>query len=127
MRIKTLPQFEKFLKTRIPSREALFMGDTGIKRTKYFMRLLGDPQDKMKVIHIAGTSGKGSTAYLMSHLLQSQGFKVGLSVSPHIFNIRERIQIDNELPAEKLILKYFNEILPIISQMEKHRYGAPTY
>lgn len=91
------------------------------------MRLLGNPQNKLRVIHIAGTSGKGSTAYLTSHLLQSQGFRVGLSISPHIFDIRERIQINNKFPTEKLILKYFNQILPTILKMEKCQYGMPTY
>jgi dihydrofolate synthase / folylpolyglutamate synthase len=127
MQIKTLPQFEAYLKTRIPTREALFVGDLGLQRAKYFMRLLGNPQNKTRVIHIAGTSGKGSTAYLTSRLLQSQGFRVGLSISPHVFDIRERIQIDNQLPTKKMILKYFNQLLPAIKKMEKCSYGAPTY
>lgn len=127
MNIRNLQQFEEFLKTRIPSREALFMGDIGLRRAKYFMKLLGNPQNKIGVIHIAGTSGKGSTAYLVSHILQSQGFKVGLSISPHIFDIRERMQINNDLPEEKLILKYFQEILPIIRKMENTKYGSPTF
>lgn len=127
MKIETLAQFEDFLKTRIPTREALFMGDVGLQRSKYFMHLIGNPQNKMKVIHIAGTSGKGSTAYLTSHILQSQGFKVGLSISPHVFDIRERMQIKNSLPNEKLILKYFHQILPIIKKMEKSKYGSPTF
>ncbi|KKQ81332.1 MAG: FolC bifunctional protein [Candidatus Moranbacteria bacterium GW2011_GWD2_38_7] len=122
-----MAQFEEFLKTRIPTREALFMGDISLQRAKYFMKLLGDPQNKLKVIHIAGTSGKGSTAYLTSHILQSQGFKVGLSISPHIFDIRERMQINNDLPDKKIILKYFNQILPAIRKMENCKYGAPTF
>ncbi len=127
MQIKTLAQFEAFLKTRIPTREALFVGEIGLKRAKHFMKLLGNPQNQLKVIHLAGTSGKGSTAYLTSHLLQSQGFRIGLSISPHIFDIRERIQINNQLPSKKLLLKYFNQILPIVKKMETCRYGAPTY
>lgn len=127
MKINTLSQFEKFLKIHIPTREALFIGNIGLMRAKYFMKLLGNPQNKLRVIHIAGTSGKGSTAYLMSQILESQGFKVGLSISPHIFDIRERMQINNQLPSEKLILKYFNEIFPIIQKMESCKYGAPTF
>jgi dihydrofolate synthase / folylpolyglutamate synthase len=127
MQFKTMLQFEAYLKARIPTREALFVGDLGLQRAKYFMKLLGNPQNKLQVIHIAGTSGKGSTASLTSHLLQSQGFRVGLFISPHILDIRERLQIDNQLPSEKLILKYFNQILPIILKMEKCRYGTPTY
>ncbi|NTW27617.1 MAG: hypothetical protein HGA36_04790 [Candidatus Moranbacteria bacterium] len=127
MKITTLAQFENLLQTRIPTRAALFMGDIGLKRAKYFMKLLGNPQNKLKVIHIAGTSGKGSTAHLTSHLLQSQGFSVGLSISPHVFDIRERMQIDNQLPDEKLIIQYFNQILPTILKMEKCKYGMPTF
>ena len=75
------------------------------------MRLLGNPQNKIKVIHLAGTSGKGSTAHLTSQLLQSQGFKTGLFISPHLIDIRERLQINNKLLPEKLILKYFRKEL----------------
>lgn len=145
MQIKTFSQFEKFLHSRIPTREALFQGDLGLKRAKYFMKLLGNPQNKLRVIHIAGTSGKGSTAHIMSHVLQSHGFSVGLSISPHVLDIRERAQVfrstapavsrtrttkaghANHLPSKKLVLKYFNEILPIILKMEKCPYGMPTF
>lgn len=127
MKINSLAQFEDFLQSRIPTRTALFMGNIGLKRAKFFMKLLGNPQNKLRVIHIAGTSGKGSTAHLTSHILQSQGFSVGLSISPHVFDIRERMQINNSLPSEKLILKYFNQILPVILQMEKTKYGMPTF
>lgn len=127
MEIKTFVQFEKFLKSRIPKKEAVFKDEIGLKRAKYFMRLIGNPQNEIKVIHIAGTSGKGSTAHLMSHALKSQGFRVGLSISPHMFDIRERMQIDNKLPQKKVILKYFNEILPAILKMEKSKYGMPSY
>ncbi|MDD5397216.1 MAG: Mur ligase family protein [Candidatus Moranbacteria bacterium] len=127
MKITNLKQFEDFLKTRIPTREALFVGNIGLMRAKYFMKLLGNPQNKLKVIHIAGTSGKGSTAHLMSHILHSQGFSVGLSISPHVFDIRERMQINNQLPNEKMVLKYFNQILPTILKMEKTKYGMPTF
>lgn len=127
MRITTLAQFEEFLKSRIPTRADLFMGDIGLRRAEHFMKLLGNPQSKIKVIHIAGTSGKGSTAHLTSHILESQGFSVGLSISPHVFDIRERMQINNQLPNEKLIMKYFNQILPAILKMEKSKFGMPTF
>ena len=143
MKITTLKQFEAFLATRIPTREALFMGTIGLDRAKYFMKLLGNPQNKVRVIHIAGTSGKGSTAHIVSHILQSQGFKVGMSISPHVFDIRERMQVfrsakasrtrttnaghTNVLPSEKMVLQYFNQILPTILKMEKCKYGMPTF
>lgn len=127
MEIKKFKEFKTFIESRIPTREELFMGTIGIDRSLYFMKLLENPQNKIKVIHIAGTSGKGSTAYLISNILQSQKIKVGLSVSPHIFDVRERMQINNKLISKKIILKYFNEILPIIRKMEKTKYKSPTF
>lgn len=103
------------------------MGDLGLRRAKYFMKLLGNPQNRLRVIHIAGTSGKGSTSYLMSHILRSQGFSVGLSISPHVLDIRERMQINNKLPSKKIVLEYFNEILPVILKMDNCKYGMPTF
>ncbi|EKE20374.1 MAG: hypothetical protein ACD_8C00010G0003 [uncultured bacterium] len=127
MEIKNLAEFEDFLKSRIPTRADLFMGDIGLRRAKHFMKLIGNPQNEIKVIHIAGTSGKGSTAHLTSHILASQGFSVGLSISPHVFDIRERMQINDQLPNEKMVLKYFNQILPMILKMEKSKFGMPTF
>ncbi len=127
MQINTLVDIENFLKTRIPPRSTAFPGDFGLKRTKHLLKLLGNPQNKIKVIHIAGTSGKGSTSTLTSQLLMSQGFKVGLHLSPHIYDIRERFQINNQLPKEELVVKYFKQILPAINQTALSNFGPPTY
>lgn len=127
VKVKTLSDIENFLKDRILLRSAEFSSGHGLKRTQYFLKLIGNPQNKIKVIHIAGTSGKGSTATLISQMLASQDFKVGLHLSPHVIDIRERFQINNKLPDEKKVVKYFNQILPAIEQMEVSSYGTPTY
>lgn len=127
IKIKSLSDIENFLKDRIFLRSAEFSAGFGLKRTKYFLKLIGNPQNKIKVIHIAGTSGKGSTATLISQMLTSQGFKVGLHLSPHVVDIRERFQINNKLPDEKKVVEYFNQILPAIKQMEASSHGTPTY
>lgn len=127
MQIKTFKQFEQFLHSRIPSRSALFCDDIGIRRTKYLLKLLKNPQKKLKVVHIAGTSGKGSTAHFCNILLNIHGFKTGLQVSPHMSDIRERLQINGQLPSRKMVLEYFNEILPAIERMGKTTFGMPTY
>src|SRR5690349_5945116 len=59
-----------------------------------FMDYLGKPQDKPRSVHIAGTSGKTSTAYYTAALLQQAGKKVGLLTSPHIESLNERVQIN---------------------------------
>ncbi|MCR4324773.1 MAG: Mur ligase family protein [Candidatus Curtissbacteria bacterium] len=65
----------------------------GLSRIEYLLKLLKNPEKKFKSVHIAGTSGKGSTAFYTARLLRQKGFKVGLHVSPHLVDIRERMQI----------------------------------
>jgi dihydrofolate synthase / folylpolyglutamate synthase len=79
-----------------------------------FFDKLDNPQQKIKVIHVAGTSGKGSTCNFISHVLASQGFKVGMTVSPYIENFKERIQINNKNQSDEKFIEYFNEIYQIL-------------
>ena len=64
-----------------------------LRRISNFLKLLGSPQESLKVIHIAGSKGKGSTAALIAYILQAASFKVGLYTSPHLQDFRERIRI----------------------------------
>ncbi|MEP6951465.1 MAG: bifunctional folylpolyglutamate synthase/dihydrofolate synthase, partial [Ginsengibacter sp.] len=58
---------------------------------------LGDPQKKIKTIHIAGTNGKGSTSHMLATVFQQCGYKAGLYTSPHLKDFRERIKINGEM------------------------------
>lgn len=98
-----------------------------LDRVKYALSLLHNPQERIKVIHIAGTSGKGSTATFISDILIQHGFKTGLTVSPHLVDLRERIQIDGKLADKELLTKYFNEIFPIVQEVADSKYGKLTY
>ncbi|MFA9288836.1 MAG: folylpolyglutamate synthase/dihydrofolate synthase family protein [Weeksellaceae bacterium] len=98
-----------------------------LDRAVYLLQVLDNPQNKLKVIHIAGTSGKGSTCTYISQLLQAHGFKVGLTVSPHMIDIRERVQLNNESISKKLFMHYLAEIQPAIEQMKSTEFGAPSY
>jgi dihydrofolate synthase/folylpolyglutamate synthase len=69
-------------------------GNYTLETMKKLMTYLGNPQDSLKVIHIAGTSGKTSTAYYVTSLLKGAGYSTGLSISPHIHQVSERAQID---------------------------------
>ncbi|NVO01750.1 MAG: bifunctional folylpolyglutamate synthase/dihydrofolate synthase [Bacteroidetes bacterium] len=73
-----------------------------LKNTIKLCKLLKNPQNKFKSIHIAGTNGKGSTSHLLASVLQEAGYKVGLYTSPHLKDFRERIRINGEM-----IPKYF--------------------
>lgn len=76
----------------------------GLERMKILMELLGNPQDKLSFVHIAGTNGKGSTAVMLSSILVKAGRQTGLYTSPYITDFRERIQINNTLiDAQTLI------------------------
>jgi dihydrofolate synthase/folylpolyglutamate synthase len=64
-----------------------------LKRMKWLLQTLGNPQDKLRCIHIAGTKGKGSTAIMLATILAQAGYKVGIYTSPHLIDLRERIQV----------------------------------
>lgn len=104
-----------------------FEGEKGLQRQKLLLKYLEDPQEKIRVIHIAGTSGKGSTAYLTSVALHSQGFTTGLHLSPHLVDIRERCLVNNQYISEEKFVRYLNEILTAVEKVHQSSFGSPTY
>lgn len=95
----------------------------GPQPTKYsldtmraLMAYLGDPQETLRIIHIAGTSGKTSTAYYAAALLTAAGYKTGLTVSPHVDEINERVQINITPLPEAEFCAALSEFLELISQ-----------
>ena len=68
----------------------------GLERIGELCRALGEPQKGLKIIHVAGTNGKGSTSTIISCILQKSGFNTGLFISPYVSNFRERIQYNGE-------------------------------
>ncbi|MFL9484787.1 bifunctional folylpolyglutamate synthase/dihydrofolate synthase [Chitinophagaceae bacterium LWZ2-11] len=79
---------------------------------------LGNPQKKFKSIHIAGTNGKGSTAHMLSAILQTAGYKTGLHTSPHLHDFRERIKIDGKVCDENFVIDFTQRIQPLIDELE---------
>ncbi len=94
-----------------------------LDRMKKVMELLDNPQEKLRVIHVAGTSGKTSTCYYLSQLLAATGKKIGLTVSPHIDEINERVQINTRPLDEKTFCTYLSEFMSIAGVMDLE----PTY
>lgn len=69
---------------------------------------IGNPQHKVKTIHIAGTNGKGSTSHMLAAILQSAGYKTGLYTSPHLKDFRERIRLNGEMIPEQQVIDFTN-------------------
>lgn len=90
----------------------------GFARTARMAELLHNPQKDLRVIHIAGTNGKGSTAAAIEAMLRQAGYRVGLFTSPHLERYEERIQINRQLITESdfaaILSRLFIEIVPIL-------------
>lgn len=91
----------------------------GLDRMKTLLSRLGNPQDKLKYIHIAGTNGKGSVCAVLSAVLVSAGYKTGLFISPYITDFRERIQINNKMVSKETLTKAVEETFPILEELRE--------
>jgi len=92
----------------------------GLDRTIELLDKMGNPQDKLKFVHVAGTNGKGSTCAMLSSILEKSGYTVGLYTSPYILKFNERMQVNgNEISDEKLA-QITSEVIPLAESMEDH-------
>lgn len=98
-------------------------GSYTLERMQNLMHHLGDPQNKLKVIHVAGTSGKTSTAYFIRNMLEEAGARTGLTVSPHIVALNERVQIGGLPLPESEFIAYVNRFFSLIANTNL----TPTY
>lgn len=79
------------------------------------MSLLGDPQLKYDVIHVAGTKGKGSICAMTASIMREAGYKVGFYSSPHMIDFRERIKINNNNIPKNVLTNYVTKLRSIIN------------
>jgi len=77
--------------------------------TRAVCELLGNPENGLKFIHVAGTNGKGTVCHMISAALQESGYKVGLFTSPHLFGFRERIRVNGEMIGEGVVVDFVEE------------------
>lgn len=89
----------------------------GLDRMLALLDRMGNPQDRLKYIHIAGTNGKGSVCAMLSAVLTAEGYKTGLFISPYITDFRERIQINNEMISKEQLADAVEETFPLILQL----------
>ncbi len=82
-------------------------------RIEKILNLIGNPQNKINVIHVAGTNGKGSVCAIIANILKQAGYKTALYTSPHLKDYTERIQINNKPISKNDFAKYIKEICEI--------------
>lgn len=103
-----------------------FGSNYGLERTYKLLEHLGNPERDLKLIHIAGTNGKGSTASMITEVLMGEGYKVGMYTSPFIEEFEERIQINrNNIPKESLAI-LMDEIKVAVDKVIEAGYNHPT-
>lgn len=106
--------------------KSIFRDAKGFERSKQILEALGNPQNAHKAIHVAGTSGKGSVCYQIDAILRAHGKKTGLMVSPHVYDIRERIQINGKLLSKKKFLDLTNRLLVELDNFSPSYFEALT-
>ena len=98
----------------------------GLERIQHLMNELGNPHHNMKIIHVAGTNGKGSVCRLIESILQEGGYNVGMYLSPHLQRFSERMTVNNEEISEEDMASLVTNIKPIIDEMIEEN-NTPTF
>src|ERR1043166_370267 len=88
----------------------LFGAVLGLDTMRRLAADAGDPQNKLRFIHVAGTNGKGSTCAMLASIYRAAGLRVGLFTSPHLVSFRERIQINREMIGEADVVRLVSDL-----------------
>ncbi|MDK2800419.1 MAG: dihydrofolate synthase / folylpolyglutamate synthase [Clostridiales bacterium] len=98
----------------------------GLENITRLLELMGNPQKKLKYIHIAGTNGKGSTTAMIASILQQSGFRVGMYTSPYINEFTERIQINGQNISKQHLADITYRVKGFVQEMVEQGYNHPT-
>src|SRR5687767_406886 len=103
----------------------LFGAKLGLENTFRLAELCGNPQSRLRFIHVAGTNGKGSTCAMLESIYRTAGLHVGLFTSPHLISFRERIQVNRQLITEHQVIEQVEAMKGVLNNLspEKH----PTF
>ncbi|MEE3373017.1 MAG: folylpolyglutamate synthase/dihydrofolate synthase family protein [Planctomycetota bacterium] len=88
---------------------------------------LGNPQEGVPVVHVAGTKGKGSTASMLASILCHAGLRTGLYTSPHLNQLEERFQINGENCTQHELITLVDQLRPVVKTLEGQESSSPTY
>lgn len=126
MKIRTYQEAIQYLESHIPPTPSMTRV-MDLSRIEAICELLGHPERKYPIIHVGGTSGKGSTATFASYILQNMGINVGLHLSPHVDQLTERIQVNNQNISEQEFVNVLNDLLPSFEKVKQSEAGVLTY
>ena len=98
----------------------------GLNHTLWLLKFLKNPQDNFKIIHLAGTNGKGSTAAIINSILIANGYKVGLYTSPHLINFNERIRVNGVTITDEEIISFMKHVEPAINKIKSTFFEVTT-
>ena len=109
-----------YLYSRLPmfSRIGAAAIKNDLHNTQLICTFLGNPENKFKTIHVAGTNGKGSTSHMLAAIFQKAGYKTGLYTSPHLYDFRERIKVNGEMCKKEFVTSFNNRVKPLIEEIE---------
>lgn len=111
---------------RYLDRAARFGSRYGLEVEQELLRRLGNPQDKLRIVHVAGTNGKGSVCAYLASILNASGFRTGRYISPVLFGYRERIQIDGLWISREQVQEHTKKIADAVQAMKEEGWEAPT-
>lgn len=97
-----------------------FGAEASLRRIKELMSLLGDPQKKLKFVHIAGTNGKGSCAAMLASILRACGCRTGLYTSPYLYRFNERMQVNGEMIEDEALCRHVAAVKEKAEKMDEH-------
>ncbi len=116
----TYPQTLDYLFSKLPMYQrvgaAAYKAD--LNNTIAICNALGNPEKKLKCVHVAGTNGKGSSSHMLAAILQKAGYKTGLYTSPHLVDFRERIKVNGKQIAKTDVVKFVEEHQTIFERIE---------
>lgn len=101
-------------------------GAPGLSRIRRLLMLMGNPEEKFRIIHVAGTNGKGSTSHYLRSILVQAGYKTGMFTSPHINTYNERIQVNYDNISDADFERIADYVMSFKEQLAEEGYGYPS-
>ncbi|KLU64278.1 folylpolyglutamate synthase [Desulfosporosinus acididurans] len=98
----------------------------GLDRIRELLKRLGNPEKKLRVVHVGGTNGKGSTTVMIARILREAGYKVGVFTSPHLHDYRERMTINGQMIPKETMIRIIDDLRPHLEAMVAEGFEHPT-